>query len=526
MSPAANIGVNAPPGPAPATDSIRLKRWQTVLLILGTVVYLAVAAAVARSRAPFIDEAWYSMPAWNLAFNGSMGTPVIEPSASPMPGMNVSLTGIRQHTYWLMPLPIVLEAAWFRAAGFSIVTMRQFSTLWAVLVLGAWYFLLRRLSGSAGIALAGILLIAFDETFLLRAAFGRMEMMSAALGFWGIEIYLRQREASLSRALFFGNLLVAAAGLSHPNGGLLALPALMFLVIRLDRRRLRFSSLLPVALAYALCAGGMAVYILQDPSAFRAQFFGNSGGRLSALTHPLTILPREMMRYLNIYGLGANTSGISRIKGVVLAVYAVSLLFIFLRPALRRRYATFGVLALIYIAGLAVIENYKVEWYVVYTIPFLAASAALVAGSVTSRAGRVTTVMLLSGMIVLQAGGVYRVIRRNTYGTSYVPAIQTLKTLSSKNTIVAGGSELGFGYGFNDHLDDDLRLGLNSGKRPDLVVMDERYKTALLAFRKTEPATAAYIDGYLKSSCTPGQTSLDYTIYVCRPAASAPLISR
>jgi hypothetical protein len=502
-------------------DSSRLTRSHLWLVLPVAVVYLAIAIASARTQTPFVDEAWYVLPAWNLTVNGSMGTPVIEPSGSPMPAMNVNLTGVRQHTYWCMPLPMILEAAWFRAVGFSLLTTRLFSTVWAAALLCAWFCLLRRFSGSVRLALLGILLIASDEIFFFRASFGRMDVMSAALGFWGIEIFLREREKSLARALLFSNALVAAAGMSHPNGGMLSLLGLAYLAITLDRHRLKWRHAVFALFPYAIGGAAMGLYILQDPAAFKEQFFSNSSGRLSALSHPLSMVIREFMRYLNVYGFGAGVSALGRLKLLVLLVYAASLLYVGFRVDLRRKYSLFLGLAVVYIVGLAIVDDYKVQWYVVYTIPFFGAGTAVAAFTLASRLGRMPVTAIVTVIVAIQMGAILHLISENRYRNSYLPVVALLKSLAGPDTLIAGGSELGFGYGFKENLDDDIRLGFRSGRRPDLIVMDERYRTGIEVFRRTEPDVARYIDSYLAGNCNPRPASPEYTVYVCRSGSAA-----
>jgi hypothetical protein len=498
------------------SDSSRFTPSQLCLLLLVTAVYVALAVVNATIEAPYVDEAWYAMPAWNLAVNGSIGTPVIEPAGSPMPGMNVKLTRIRRHTYWTMPLPIVLEAAWFRAVGFSLLTTRLFSTPWAAALLCAWFCLLRRFSGSVLLSSMGILLIASDLTIFYRSAFGRMDLMSAALGFWGFEVFLREREKSLGPALLFSNLLVVAAGMTHPNGGILSFLGLAYLTITLDRHRLKWSHAVLSLLPYLAGGAVMGLYVMQDPTAFKEQFFSNSIGRFSALLDPLTMVSRESMRYLFTYGLGENGSALSRLKLLVLVAYAASLLYIVSHSNLRRKYGVLLGVGIVYIVGLTITDNYKVQWYLVYTIPFFAATTAVAGFALASRVGRIPVAAALAAIIFLQMGNVLRLISKNTYRNSYLPAVTLLKSLSGPHTLIVGGSELGFEYGFKETLDDDVRLGFLSGKRPDLVALDERYRAAIQIFQRTEPEVATYITGYLADNCSTRLTTQQYTVYVCR----------
>ena len=88
-------------------------------------VYLGLGLTNVLTRAPWCDEAWFGNPAYNLAFKGFMGTTVLDPASSTW--KSVKLTGIDRHTYWVMPLNLLMNAAGFRVFGFSIYSMRLLS---------------------------------------------------------------------------------------------------------------------------------------------------------------------------------------------------------------------------------------------------------------------------------------------------------------------------------------------------------------------------------------------------------------
>src|ERR1035437_2523532 len=233
------------------------------LVSLAIALWLALTAGRALTREPYLDEAWFALPAWNLATNGSMGSPVLETVGSPMPGMKVSLKGLREHTYSVMALPTVCLAGWYRLAGFSLFTTRMHTVLWMVVMLAAWYAILRQLSGDEMLAALGVVLIATDAFLVGRAALGRPDVMSAAFGFSGVAAYLRLRERSLAAAVIASQTLVVLAGLSHPNGGIVCGFGLLAVTLTLDARRLRWRHLGFAAVPYAAGASAMAVYALQ-----------------------------------------------------------------------------------------------------------------------------------------------------------------------------------------------------------------------------------------------------------------------
>src|SRR5207244_5704257 len=129
---------------------------------------------------PWFDEGWFSSPALNLLTKGHMGTSVLDPTAT---FRSVQLTGINEATYWIMPLYILAQAAWYMLVGFSLPSMRALSVLWGLTALISWYLIIRCLSGEKPVALIAVALVAIDFQFLSSASSGRMDIMAAGLGF-------------------------------------------------------------------------------------------------------------------------------------------------------------------------------------------------------------------------------------------------------------------------------------------------------------------------------------------------------
>lgn len=483
-----------------------------LIIALVMVIYLALVVARAATESPFVDEAWYAMPAWDLAMNGSTGTPVIETSDSPMPTMKVSLQGIRRHTYWVMILPVLAQAGWFKLFGFSLLTTRLFSTLCAAVALLVWFMLMKQLSGSATVAAGAVVLIGTDFVFLGRAAFGRVDLMSAAFGISAVFAYLRLRQRSLAAAIVVANALTAAAGLSHPNGGLISLAGLLALILFLDRRALQWRHVLLAAVPYV--AGGllMAVYIMQAPADFAAQFLGQSTGRFGGWTAVPALIPREAVRWVQVYGLNT-PSAAGKLKLMVLAAYICGVALVCASRQSRASYRILLVLAAACLTALTFCDNFKVQWYVIYVIPMLCALTVI--GALSLSRGHKAAQIGLAGLVVLNLVISTRLTLRNTYSHEYSPMIAFLEKQPRDATIM-GSSEIGFGYGFRSNLIDDIRLGYHSGVHPALVVMDDRYRTALAAFEKSEPAVYRYAEGYLHDQCRQTFTSGPYIVYACR----------
>ena len=202
----------------------------------GIVLFLALTLLVMLTKRPGCDEAWFAGPAWNLDTRGYMGTPALEPANVWANGRN--MTGIDRHTYWIMPLHPLVQAAWYRIVPFSLLSLRVLSMLWALVALAAWFLILRRISTDEVVPYLGTALIALDYVFIRGASHGRMDMMGASLTFSALAAYLCLRERHLVLALMASHALAAAAMLTHPNG-ILAVATLVLAALIFDRSRLR-----------------------------------------------------------------------------------------------------------------------------------------------------------------------------------------------------------------------------------------------------------------------------------------------
>src|SRR5450759_5323441 len=229
-----------------------------------------------------------------------MGTTVLDPASSTW--KSVRLTGIDRHTYWVMPLNLLLNAAGFRLFGFSIFSMRLLSLAWGLIALCAWGAILWKLTGEPLLTLGSLGLIAVDYHFLLQASDGRMDAMTAALGWSGVAAYLLLRERSFPLAVAVSQGLTAMACFTHPNGALLAL-ILLATTLYFDRRRIRIGTVAMALIPYLVGAAGWGLYAAQSPPDFVAQLLGNAAGRGPTIATPLAALRLEIShRYMDSYG--------------------------------------------------------------------------------------------------------------------------------------------------------------------------------------------------------------------------------
>ncbi|HEX8130453.1 MAG TPA: glycosyltransferase family 39 protein [Pyrinomonadaceae bacterium] len=454
-------------------------------LVVVACVSLALAAGSALTKSPWSDEAWFAQAGLNLATRGEMTTPVLET-------MGTNFKGLERHTYWVMPLHLVTQAGWYKIFGFSLFSMRALSAVFGVLALFAWYVVVRSLSGNRQVALLTFVLLAFDYIFVMAASFGRGDMMSMSLGASGFAAYLYLRERNFARAVLTSQTLVAACGLTHPNGGVAFFAGLLFLTFYFDRARLRWRHLALAAIPYSIGAIGWGAYILQAPSDFVAQFTANAstGGRMSGLTSPLAAIKNEITsRYLTAFGLGAHlpgTRGPVWLKSLILLAYVVALAGCLSVRSIRvhRGYRALLILAGIFFVVLTFFDGQKLSFYLVHIVPlYTALLAAFIYWCYSTRFVPAWALALaVCGLLVVQTGGILYRMKLDTYHKSYLAAVTFLKANSNSDTQVMGSAVLGFEFGY-DRVLDDVRFGFRTGKRPHYLVINDVYEDAINHYR-------------------------------------------
>jgi 4-amino-4-deoxy-L-arabinose transferase-like glycosyltransferase len=411
-----------------------------------------------------------------------MGTTVLESAGTP-------LHGLEHHTYWVMPLYILGQAFVYEQFGPGLLQARLFSVAWGLVVLVSWFAILRTLFKDKYVALLGMFVMAIDSYMITVGSTGRSDMMCAGLGTAGLAAYLGLRPRSLSLALLVSNALIAASGLTHPNG-ILYLASLLFLVWSFDRQNVKWIHLGAAAAPYLVGATIWSVYILQNPADFVAQFGGNARVRLSGSTSPWAVIKGETLRYMNAYGFGSQSTGASRVKVVVLLAYLTGIAGVLLSPRLRRQPPTRVLLSMtgLVFVLMVLLEGAKQDWYLIHIIPlFSAVLAVWVVHCLRQRIVPAAIVVLgMSGLVLVNLGLVGRLVHHADYQRTYLPVVQFLRTAPNDRGTVIGSAELGFQIGF-DRLTDDTRLGFYSRKRPDFVVVEEIYQGWFRKHEAREP---------------------------------------
>jgi hypothetical protein len=494
------------------------------------VAWTALAVSLTVSKLPWSNEAWCAIPAVNLATQGYMGTTVLVSKGT-------WLTGLDQHTYWMMPMHILAQAAWYKVVGFSLLRQRLLSVLFGVLALLSWFVTVLLLSGRYSAALIACLVIGFERNFLNAAASGRMDMMAAALGASSIAAFLQIRIRSLRAALVASHSLAAAAIFTHPCGVLFAAALVVTILYTLQSEkqlRLKLGDVVIACVPYLVGAGLWGLYIVQAPADFHSQFFGNISGfageyltraRFSGISAPWRALGTELkLRYLLPFGFGDLRSVHGAGSAVWLSLCASTAFAGLLLKGPRsdtgvRILAASGLTVFLL---MALLEGIKFQHYLVYSIPFLSALAAMTAGYLWQhRSMRLPVCVALTLAIGFQSAGVIRQFVRNPLRTEFLPVPRWIQANVAPEEAVIAPAELGYVLGFGAALSDDVRLGFYTGLKPRTIVTSGWYRAWADNSARREPATFDHIHNTLDHEYRRVLESGEYIVYERRYEAPA-----
>lgn len=479
-------------------------------------LFIVLAVLSAHVNLPGTDEAWFASPALNLITKGNFGTSVLDPTAA---FRTNNLTGINQHTYWIVPLYPLVQAAWYRVVGFGLMHLRYLSAVWGLVALWAWYRILMMVCGDRRVATLALGLMAVDFTVVWSASFGRMDIMAAALGSAGLAAYLSLREKHLIRAILVSQACVAGAGLSHPLAlGYFA--GLMALTLYRDWKAIRFPHVMAACLPYLVGAAGWGLYISQAPHDFILQFGGNAAARGVPLNDPVALLHGQFVeRFWYMFGMAPDTRGLSHSKVLILAVYAAGVFGALLNREIRQHagYRTLLVTGGVTLLVMMAIDAESHYFYLIHFVLWLIAFTAITIVWYWDRRSvpRWALVAVLALVVLVQLATTGRRLAQRAYSTMYLATTDYLKQHANPQTIIMGSAELAFELGYVDNLVDDPRLGYRSGKRPNFIVIDKnRYAEWIPQYQQREPETYRYIHNMMDREFHQVLENGAYEVYV------------
>jgi hypothetical protein len=464
-------------------------------------LYVVIALLFVRVIYPIDDEAFFANPAYNLVMHGTFGTNIVE--------HNKTLPGIETRTYWFQPLYSLLLSGWFQVLSISLLSQRLLSMAWGLVALAAWFLVTVRLTRNVWCAGTVALALALDYVFLCAAGTGRMDMMSAALSWLGVALYLEFRHRSLPLAVFLGGSACALNVVTHPLGAILGALNLIVVIGLLDLSRIRLHLLLCAAAPFAVIGGVWAAYILQSPGDFVAQFSSNvikpgpagHGHRLSGFANPLHALAAMVSNVVQgLYGPVHPIAGTLSAKVFIpiayLVVVAIAVAYRLIRREVEIRVllllclVDFVTLALVNVGG-------KVNYFV-HVLPLFTVLAVLVAwrSSRLSRGPRFAVFVSCAILLVLNEARLVHSIHQDAYRSSYLPVQLVLRKVIPSTATVFAQAEWAYALGFERILHDGT-LGFLSGKRLDYAVVDHKEQEELAFYSRVFPGFTQYAETLL-----------------------------
>ncbi len=497
--------------------------WRMVAALVAIMaVWTVLAVSLAVSNLPWSNEAWCAIPAVNLATKGNMGTTVLVSKGT-------WLTGVERHTYWMMPAHILAQAGWYKVVGFSLFRQRILSTVFGVVASLSWFVILLRLSGRYSAALIGCLVIGFERNFLNAAASGRMDMMAAALGACSLAAFLQMHRQTLRGALLTSHSLAAAAILTHPCGVLFAAALVVTILFTLQSEkqvRPQFGDVAIACVPYLIGAGLWSLYIAQAPADFHSQFFGNiSGfageymqrGRFGGISAPWRALGMEVkLRYLLPFGFGGLNS-VNAAGSAVWLTFCASTAFGGLLIKRLRNDPGEHILAasgLTVFLLMAFLEGLKFQHYLVYSLPFLSALAAMTASELWQRHSmRLLVCVVLTLAIGFQTAGAVHQFAQNPLRNEFLPVPRWIQANLAPEDSVIGPAELGYVLGFDGSLVDDVRLGFYTRMKPRIIVTSRWYRAWAENSAGRDPAAFNHIHNTLGNEYRRVLEQGEYIVY-------------
>ena len=488
--------------PAGVTPGRRLSR---AIIAAATALYLLSCAGLAETKRPWADEGWFVNISDSIMHRGNTGVSMLRPDGTVMaPGRVVR--DIDKGFYLWFPTQELFNAGFYRVVGLGDLQMRAASVLWGAVLLISLYSLVSSLTASSLTASLAVLLCSVDVAFLNAATEGRMDVMSAALWFSALAVYVRLRSGNLFAALLAANTLLALAMLTHPIG-LIGFPLLAVLVLGLDRRSLRLRHFFAVAIPYLFAAGAGALYLSTDFPAFQSQFgLVSKSNRFSVLQSPFQTVLREFSARIAGFYLPSSSTGAQRwLRGLIPLALGAGLLGAVFEPSVWRQR---GARLLVMLAPavfliMSVYDGAKQTYYLVHMTPLFCCAAAVWLSRVWLRPrGRVLASVYLALLLGLQLVWTASSILRDPYHHTFLPMTRYVGNRlhdCGAQCVVIASAEVGLALGFEDsRLHDDLLLGYRSGLKPDYIVMDGKgYYANLEGLDTTYPVIARYMRNLL-----------------------------
>ena len=474
-------------------------------------IYGALIAVIIINKAPWFDEGGYANIGYNLFNHGHLGTSILSSQLEDWPKANY-------YTFSTTPFSFVLQAGWYHLFDFGLIQLRSLSALFGLILILSIYIITKNIFQNSWVAIIVSLLVASDYNMITWATDGRMDIISAGFGFFGLAVYITMREIRLSWSLFLSQLLIVLSGLCHPAGVIYFL-GLWVLVIFFDRKQLGIRHIIYSVLPYIFGLLGWGSYIIQDFEAFNTQFLGNYGTRhTSIISQPFY----EFTRYFSAaFGFGSQMGDLAKFKIIPLIIYWGCFFLVLVWPRLRNESKSTPILILLVttILTMAIILTGNHLGYLAHVIPLYAAITGAVLWVMLRKRSvfRLASIIILISLISIQGGGtVAKYSLGYEDGKNYDRTVAFLSQIRTSNDLIIASSEFGFSFGFEGEVIDDHNLGTRGGAKADIIVINDSYKKAYNDISATNPQKVKQILNFLKNQYSLVNNIGNYEIYVSK----------
>ena len=253
-----------------------------------------------------------------------------------------------------------------------------------------------------------------------------------------------------------------------------------------------------------------------------AQLLGNASGRGPTITTPIAALQLEIShRYLDSFGFAAWSSRAGRLNAIPLGIFLAGAAVCLLVREIRQHpgYRLVIIWTAITLVFLTWFEGLKTHFYLIYLTPLYSVLVAVAVGWIWRRRPRWRIVLaaVLLVFVALQAARTPVAASRNPRRTTYDLAAQYLRARFNRSTFIMGSASLIFALGPDWNILDDFRLGYNSGKRAEVVLIDPHWADAIEMAQTQQPPIYAFITQLLGTEYQEVYNQGGYRILIRQP---------
>ena len=253
-------------------------------VIVGVYILFGLATIKVYPRV-WVDEAWYTQPAWSFVDQGSFTLPMFD-----------GLAGVDRDNVVMGRVYLLLMAGAYWLSDVNVTAVRLVSFMAGLVAIAAVCAVGHEVWNRRVGVLAAVLM-AVSPNFVRQSHDARPEMVLLATWMSALYLTLSGDRKGSSWRLAAGGLVAGLAADTHLNG--VVFPVALFIVLLVRRSSPRKCAFYLLGLVVA-SAWWAWVHVLQDPGLFQEQLdmFSNGVPVVDALEEPLQMFALEVARYI------------------------------------------------------------------------------------------------------------------------------------------------------------------------------------------------------------------------------------